>query len=216
MFGASKAAGAVLGLALAGGALAACGASTPTAASGHSQHPKSSGTTSTTTTASPSSSSTTTTSTAAATASTCQSSQLKVTEAKGGAAAGTIEVPFSIANTGSQPCSLDGYPTLTLVGPSGDLSAQVSHEGQGEVFQVAPATVTLPANSSEAAAFVLAYSDVPSGGQTSCPKVDEIEAALPGETSAVGFSQTFYPCGAPNIDVSAVITYAQYQEQFSG
>jgi cytoskeletal protein RodZ len=214
---------AVLSVLLAGGAMAAC-STTPTAvfkpSNRHKHH--SSSTTSTTTTSTTASATTTTTSTTTtsttnattAVASTCQNSQLTVTATRGGGAAGTIEQPFTIANTGKSPCVLDGYPTITLVPKSGTVNPQVSHSGQGQVFQASPRAITLPANGSDSAAFVMSYTDVQVNGQTSCPEMVAIKAALPGPAGTFQFAERLYPCGAPNIAVSAIVDYATYKSQF--
>ncbi len=215
---------ALFSLLLAGGTLAAC-SSTPTAVfKPKKRHPVASSTTTTTTTststttsttAAPASTTTTTSSTpATATDSTCQNSQLRVTEASGGGAAGTIEQPFTIANTGSSPCVLDGYPMLTLVPAKGTVTPKFSHSGQGGVFQASPHAITLPGDGDDSAAFVMAYTDVQENGQKTCPEIVNLKAALPGPAGTFEFRQRFYPCGAPDISVSAVVSYATYRSQF--
>ena len=121
---------------------------------------------------------------------------------------------YTIANTGSSPCTVNGYPSLTLVPQSGSVSPVVSHSGQAQVFSVAPSTVTLPPTGSASAGFVIAYSDVQVNGQTSCPQIDAIQVTLPGAAGPYQIAQRFFPCGAPNLSVSAVVTHSTYQAQF--
>lgn len=204
---------AVLGVLVLGSVLAGCG-STPTASSGPATTNSAAATTSTTaastTTVAPSTSTSTTVAPSA-----CTHDQLSVSAARSGAAAGTIEIPFTVTNTATTACVIDGYPTVVLVPKSGTVSPQVSHSGQGAVFSIAPTAITLPAGST-GAAFVIAYNDVQSDGQTSCPQIVEIDVTLPGSAGAFQFPRSFSPCGAPNIDVSAVITDSQYKSQFDG
>lgn len=213
---------AFLGVALGGALLAAC-SSTPTSASA----PRDTVTdTSTSTTTAPATSttspvvtstSTTTTTLAPTTPSTCQNTELQVTQVSGGgAAAGTIELPFTIANTGASTCVLDGYPGITLVPKTGKVTPTITHSGQGQVFQGGPSAITLPAGGSPAAAFVISYSDVQTNGEASCPEITDIKAALPGPAGTFQFAQTFYPCGGPTIGVSPLVSYSTYKAQFSG
>jgi hypothetical protein len=200
--------------------LAAC-SSSPAAGGLHTAKSTStSSTTSTSTTSTTvastgtSGSGSTTTSTSAV--SPCARSALSLVQDRTQGAAGTIYLGFSIVNGGSSPCTLDGYPTIGLLGTSGPLAPEVSHSGQGTIFSVAPATVVLPAGTSPAAGFVVAYGDVPQGGQTTCPTVTKLEVNLPGVAGTFRIAKRFVPCGAPNLSVSAVVPEATYQAQFAG
>jgi hypothetical protein len=199
--------------------LAAC-SSSPAASGNHrpASASTSSTTTSTTTTTvastGTSGSSSTTTSTSAV--STCAKSTLSLVQDRTEGAAGTIYLGFSIVNRGSSPCTLSGYPTIGLVGTSGPLTTEISHSGQGTIFSVAPTTVVLPAGTSPGAGFVVAYGDVPQGGQSTCPTVTKVEVTLPGVTGSFRVAKRFVPCGAPNLSVSAVVPEATYQAQFAG
>lgn len=199
-----------------GGVLAGCSSASPAASGSSSTTSTSTSTTSVPTTSSTSTSttSTSTTTTVAATTA-CTTTQLKVSPDKSQGAAGTIDMGYTIANTGPGSCTVNGYPSLTLVPQSGSVSPVVSHGGQAQVFSVAPSTVTLPPTGSVSAGFVIEYSDVQTNGQTSCPQINVIEVTLPGSAGPYQFSRRFYPCGAPNLSVSAVVTHSTYQAKFA-
>lgn len=206
---------AVGGLAMAA-LLAAC-SSSPAAGGNHTARSTStSSTTSTSTTVASTSGTSSSTTTSTAAASPCAKSVLSLEQDRTEGAAGTIYLGFSIVSGGSSPCTLAGYPTIGLVGTSGPLAAEVSHSGQETIFSVAPATVVLAAGTSPGAGFLVAYGDVPQGGQSTCPTVTKLEVNLPGVAGTFRIAKRFVPCGAPNLSVSAVVPEATYQAQFAG
>jgi hypothetical protein len=91
---------------------------------------------------------------------------LSVTEGRRSAALGTVDVPILIANTGSDPCSLSGYPTVTFAAQPGSSSPPVTHQGTAHVFKVAPAPVTLAPGGAPSAGIVIEYFEQPSNGAT--------------------------------------------------
>lgn len=93
------------------------------------------------------------------------------------------------------------------------MAAQVSHSGQAEIFSKAPSSVTLQPGTAAAAGFVVAYSDVQSNGQTSCPQVDGLELTMPGGGESFRVTRRFYPCGAPNISVSPIVSSGTYKSE---
>jgi hypothetical protein len=124
-------------------------------------------------------------------------------------AAGTIYSPVEIVNTSDTACSLDGRPTVTLIGgsqpsQSGPLSATVQETGEGNAFSIAPAKLTLPPTA-VAVGFLVQSSDVPSDGETACPVVTSISVTLPGMKTALPIGEKFSACGGPTISVSAIV-----------
>lgn len=131
-------------------------------------------------------------------------------------AAGTIYIGFTIADNSARVCSIDGYPAIGLAGPSGAVVPVVSHQGQGTIFGDSPTTVTMTPGGAAGAGFVLSYSDVQQNGQTSCPEVTTIDITMPGQTSPFTVhEQRFYPCGAPNVSVSAIVGVTEYHAQYA-
>lgn len=169
---------------------------------------------SSTTSTSTSTSTSSTTSTSTTVVSTaCTHSDLTLSSGKTGAATGTIFLGFTLTNSSHSACTIDGYPTVVLIGPSGDVDAQVSHSAPGEIFSNSPASVTLEPGVTGSAGFVVAYTDVQSNGQTSCPEVDVIELTMPDENGQFHAARRFYPCGAPSISVSPVVSGATYKSE---
>jgi hypothetical protein len=108
-------------------------------------------------------------------------------------AAGRIVYAMVLTNTGSQSCTLDGYPTVTLVDSGGDLSTTQNDGNDGATsVSTTPLLVTLAAG--DAASFVLQYSGVPTGTQT-CPTATQLQIVLPGGGGTVLASTNIAPCG---------------------
>lgn len=171
-------------------------------------------TTTSTTTTSTSTTSTTTTSTTTTTtqpvAATCTVGQLKLVALQGSGAAGSIYSPVEVANVSGTPCSLDGRPTVTLIGAmqggkTGPLSTTVQQDGQESVFSVAPSLLTLPATGKPEVGFLVQSSDVPVDGEQSCPVVSSMSVRLPGMSTALETKEAFTACGGPTISVSAIV-----------
>jgi hypothetical protein len=158
--------------------------------------------TTTTTTTAPTT--TTTAPPSTTTATTCQPSQLHIVVYGSAGAAGTIELTFSLTNTSTTTCTMYGYPGMQLLNASGaDLSTNVIRGGGLTFESVAPTNVSLaPA---QTAYYNLGYSDVPVGGETSCPTASQIEITPPNDTSyAVVPVSGFDACGGGTLHVSAV------------
>ncbi|MGH9296452.1 MAG: DUF4232 domain-containing protein [Acidimicrobiales bacterium] len=139
----------------------------------------------------------------------CTAASLKVARGGSQGAAGTIYTGFTISDKTSVPCTLDGYPAVSLVPHSGTLHPTFSHSG----FKPPSSIVVGPGGAG--AAFVLRYSDVQENGQTSCPQIDAIKARMPGTAPAQLVPFRIYPCGAPSIGISAVVSAASYRAEFS-
>ena len=111
---------------------------------------------------------------------------------------------------------LDGYPVIGLVPKSGSISPVYSHSGQSTIFKTPVSAVTLPPSSTAGAAFVLEYNEIQQNGQPSCATVSRIKITLPGLGGTFHFNKQFFPCGAPNISVSAIVSNSRYKAAFGG
>ncbi|MGA2209128.1 MAG: DUF4232 domain-containing protein [Acidimicrobiales bacterium] len=156
------------------------------------------------TTSSTSTSTTTTSTSAALTA--CESSHLRIKFDRSSVAVGTIASGFLITNTGTVACTIEGYPGLVLVPASGQVSPVVRRVGQ------TPRVVTLKAGGE--AAFTIEYGDEPVDGQQTCPTIVGLDVTLPQSGGAVSVTARFSPCGAPNLNVSEVLSLALYHQSF--
>jgi hypothetical protein len=172
---------------------------------------KSANSTSTTTTAAHHASGSTTSTTAAPASSTSTSAavtscSIKAASGQGEGAAGTITGTIIVTNVGTTPCTVNGYPTMSLSSGSGapltvtmvnGLTVSISPPANA-----GPSSVTIAANGT--AQFAYQYSDVPSGAETSCPSSEVASVTLPGGGTSPGFAFTASPCDNGTIHVSPV------------
>jgi hypothetical protein len=112
-------------------------------------------------------------------------------------AAGTIEDTVTLTNTSGAPCSLSGYPGMQLYDSSGTAIPTMVVRG-GVHF--APAAANAPAAKvtlapNQAAQFVLHYSDVPSGNETSCPNSATARITPPNDMTSASVALAIAPCG---------------------
>lgn len=132
---------------------------------------------------------------------TCTASALtgSVSGLQGGA--GTLEITLALRNTGSSLCTMSGYAGLQLLGSSGTQLPTTVHQGGPLAFEsVAPSPVSL--SPGQAAYLNIGYSDVPSGGQTSCATATTLVVTPPGAT-ALSVPVQLQACGG-TLDESAV------------
>jgi Protein of unknown function (DUF4232) len=187
-------------LACAGVAFAACSSSP--------SKPKNVTTTTRTATSTTSASTTTSTTgattTSAAPAST-SCSHITAASGQGQGAAGTITGSITVTNTGTTPCTVNGYATMALFSGSGapitvtmvnGLTVSVSSAANAPPSSVSVAP-------SHTAQFAYQYSDVPSGSETSCPTSESATVTMPGSTTASPqFQLAIGPCSNGTIKVS--------------
>jgi hypothetical protein len=147
----------------------------------------------------------TTTSTTVAASTAC--TRVSASPAQGQGAAGTITGVIDVTNTGTSPCTVDGYPTMALFSGSGapltvtitnGLSVTVSAAANAQ-----PSSVSVAPSAS--AQFAYQFSDVPVGSETSCPTSESADVTMPGATTASPtFQLAIAPCGNGAIRVSPV------------
>jgi hypothetical protein len=180
--------------------------STAAGLSACSSNKSSSSGTSTPTTASPASSSTAapaTTTTGAAGAAACAAGALAITEAGSQGAAGTLEVTFALRNTSTTSCPMNGFPGAQMLGSSGtQIPTHVVRAGNYPFTDFPPSPVVLTAGST--AYFNLGYSDVPTGGETTCPTAAQLEVTPPNAVDHDVVPVQFVVCNAGTLTVSPV------------
>ncbi len=172
--------------------------------------PKHSTTTTTHKATTSSSSTTSSTSSASTTSSTAASSPCGHVSAAAGqsqGAAGTITGVVTVTNTGTTPCTVDGYPTMALYSGSGapltvtivnGLTVSVSPQAGAP-----PSSVTIAPSST--AQFAYQFSDVPVGAETSCPTSEQATTTMPGASaSSAYFALAIDPCNNGTVRVSPV------------
>jgi hypothetical protein len=116
-------------------------------------------------------------------------------------AAGHILDVFTLTNTASTGCTLDGYPSLSLIASDGRSIAAAQAHGSDMAF---PAVSAQPVHlaGGAVASFSVGYSDVPTGS-ASCPTAVSVRITPPGSTAALAVRSAVTVCG--RLDVSPVV-----------
>ncbi len=134
----------------------------------------------------------------------CPTTQLVGSVAAGNGAAGTIETTVVLRNTSTATCLLGGYPGLQMLGPGRTaLPTTVVRKGVYSFTAQLPTTVTLAPR--QATSFNIGYSDVPVGGETSCPTSIALEVTPPGAFDHLTVPATLAPCDHGTLVVSPVL-----------
>jgi hypothetical protein len=158
----------------------------------------------TTTTSSTTTSSSSTTSSTGVPVAGCIGTDLVGTFSSSSAAAGTVQAVFTVNDVAPGACTLDGYPQLQLLDANMvPLSAQVSDGGTSFTpakANLAPMRLRLSAVTH--AAFVVQFTDVPAGTQTTCPAAAALNVYPPGSATAFNVTYAFTPCNGGAVDVS--------------
>jgi Domain of unknown function (DUF4232) len=118
-------------------------------------------------------------------------------------AAGTIEVTFALTNTSPSQCVLWGYPGALMLSSTGSaLETTVVRGGDLSFLDIEKTTVTVRSEGS--AYFNLGYTDVPTGGETSCSKAASLEVTPPNDTEQLVVAVALDACDAGKLSVSPV------------
>lgn len=131
----------------------------------------------------------------------CRLAQLQIQQSGSSGAAGTLQRTFSLTNTSTTTCTLDGYPGVQLVGRGGGLKPTNALRGGGLAFEeIAPSTVTLRPN--QVAYFNAGYSDV----MAPCSLAGAVQVTPPGASThaVVNVSPMMRVCDNGTLHVSAV------------
>ena len=151
------------------------------------------------------------TSTTIASGSTCSGTDFRATFGYSEGAAGTVYSSVTLTKITAGSCTLDGWPLLTLQDAHGAVIASRTVD-----LPTANSPVTFPDAAANAAptsltvstgtktTFDLAYSDVPTGSETTCPSVASVAIAVgTGQGVAVATpSYPLQPCGGGLVWVS--------------
>ena len=118
-------------------------------------------------------------------------------------AAGTFELTFALRNSSTTACPMDGYPSAQLLGSSGtELPTHVVSGGSYQFTDFNPAPVQLAPGAT--AYFNLAYSDVPTATETTCPTATQIEVTPPHAVDHDVVAVQLMVCAAGTLTVSPV------------
>ncbi len=135
----------------------------------------------------------------------CAASRLAGTVTGSSGAAGTIETTIALRNASSATCVLDGYPGMQLVAAGGaPLPTTVVRKGSDSFTAMAPAPVTLAPGGS---GYVnVGSSDVPVGGETTCPASSSLEVIPPNAVDHLVIAVALVACGQGTLTVSPVFS----------
>jgi hypothetical protein len=118
-------------------------------------------------------------------------------------AAGTFEVTFGFKNTSSATCPLMGYPGIQLVAANGSNLPTTTDRGGSESFtDFAPTTVNLGPGAT--AYFNMAYSDVTTGTESSCPPATTVKVIPPNTSTQLQVAAQLVVCNNGTVTVSPV------------
>ena len=133
----------------------------------------------------------------------CTGANYTVSELGSQGAAGTFEVTFGFRNTSSATCPLSGYPFIQLVAAGGtDLPTTTVRGGTESFTDFVPTTVEVGPGAT--ALFNMAYSDVTTGTETSCPTATGLQVIAPNTTTSLSVSGSFDVCNNGTVTVSPV------------
>ncbi len=185
--------------------LGGCSSGTASSTTTSSSSATSSSTSSTATTRATGSSSTSSTSGGPAR---CPTTGLSASVGGGNGAAGTIETTVVLRNASGATCVLGGYPGLLMLGPGGTpLPTIVVRKGAYSFTSQTPVVVTLTPGGTTS--FNIGYSDVPVGGETSCPSSVSLEVTPPGAYDHLTTPATLAPCARGTLVVSPVLAASE-------
>ena len=129
----------------------------------------------------------------------CAAGQLagKVRQTSG--AAGTTAVAIAIRNVSPVSCSVRGFPALKLRNASGQLPTLVRHGGLA-ILERPVRTITL--DPGKRASLLLAYSNSPHGGETSCPQATRLVIILRHGLGRFSIAFDASPCNGGRLHIS--------------
>jgi hypothetical protein len=130
----------------------------------------------------------------------CRAANLTMTAGDQGAALGNTIVQIILGTSGA-PCSMDGYPVVTLSGPDQPAATIARPSPSSYIFQARP-DIPVVINEGTPASFYLSDTDNPQGDASSCPEFTALTASLPGGTMSSSIDLTM--CALPPL-VSAVV-----------
>jgi len=126
----------------------------------------------------------------------CDVSALEVTQGPSGAGAnGTANIVYEVTNISKKACSLDGYPTIQLVGTNGaDLPTTEQHGGSGVPSSLTVQNANLVPRGGQASFFV-SFQAVPSSSEPTCTIAPKMKLAVPGSAKTLTTPAEIQACG---------------------
>jgi hypothetical protein len=107
-----------------------------------------------------------------------------------------------LTNVSPSTCVFYGYPGALLLSQNAPLPTDVIRGGSLPFLDIGVTTVSVIAGGS--AYFNLGYSDVVTGGETSCPKSTALEITPPNDTQQLVVQVAMDACGGGRLSVSPV------------
>jgi hypothetical protein len=133
----------------------------------------------------------------------CTSNQLDASFVTGQGAAGTLFDTLALTNTSGLACTLNGFVGVQMLDAANAPLPTLGVPGGGMLGgRPGPSPFVLAPGA--ASQFVIAWSDVPVGGETSCPMATTIQVTPPGETTPLDVAglSGIAPCNSGTIDIS--------------
>lgn len=133
----------------------------------------------------------------------CTSSQLAASFVTGQGAAGTIFQTLALTNTSGLACTLNGFVSVQMLDAANNPLPTVGVPGGGMLGgRPGPSSFVLAPG--DASQFVIAWSDVPVGGETTCQAATTVQVTPPGETTPLDVAGLtgIAPCNSGTIDIS--------------
>ena len=121
----------------------------------------------------------------------CRASQLRLNSETGDAGAGNRANVFGVTNAGTAPCSVSGYPAVSLLDAQGRALTTIRSDQNPNIAT----PVNIPAGGK--AFFDIAWNVVPNegAGERVCPSAARVRVLIPGDPAALAIPLTFQPCG---------------------
>lgn len=121
----------------------------------------------------------------------CRAAQLRLNSETGDAGAGNRVNVFGVANAGTAPCSISGYPAVSLLDSQGRALTAVRSDQNPNTAT----PVNIPVGGK--AFFDIAWNVVPNegAGERVCPSAARVRVLIPGDTAALAVPLAFTPCG---------------------
>jgi len=123
-------------------------------------------------------------------------SALEITQGPSGAGAtGSANVVYEVTNISKKACSLDGYPTIQLVGVDGtNLPTTEQHGGTGVPSTFTVQIANLVPRGGQASLYV-SFQAVPSNSEPTCTIAPKMKVAVPGSTKTLTAPAEIQACG---------------------
>ena len=121
----------------------------------------------------------------------CRAAQLRLNSETGDAGAGNRTNVFGVTNTGIAPCSVAGYPSVSLLDAQGSALTAVRSDQNPQTAT----PVNIPVGGK--VFFDIAWNVVPNEGAVErvCPSAARVRVLIPGDPAALAIPLAFTPCG---------------------